>query len=107
MAFCYITIPSLENPLNKLQLYIVCAQTAYLNQSLSQGFSKKIICFSFFSKDSFHLGDGFLTMAITLLSDFPKQLDYDGKPILTEKYLYELITNIMSTLVVVPVCNSS
>lgn len=37
MAFCYITIPSLENPLSKLQLYNLCAQTAYLNQSLSQG----------------------------------------------------------------------
>ena len=37
MAFCYISIPSLEHPLHKLQLYILCAQTAYLNQSLSQG----------------------------------------------------------------------
>lgn len=37
MAFCYITIPSLANPLQKLQLYILCGQTAYLNQSLSQG----------------------------------------------------------------------
>ena len=37
MAFCYITIPSLEHPLHKLQLYVLCAQTAYLNQSLSQG----------------------------------------------------------------------
>ncbi len=41
MAFCYITIPSLENPLNKLQLYILSAQTAYLNQSLSQGLKRK------------------------------------------------------------------
>jgi len=84
MAFCYITIPSLEQPLNKLQLYIACAQTAYLNQSLSQG-------------------DGFLKMAITLLSDFPKQLDIDNKPFTTEKYLYEHISNILSTLVIVPV----
>lgn len=45
-------------------------------------------------------------MAITLLSDFPKQLDIEGKPAVTDRYLYELITNIMSTLVVVPVCNS-
>ncbi len=37
MAFCYISIPSLEDPFHKLQLYILCAQTAYLNQSLSQG----------------------------------------------------------------------
>jgi hypothetical protein len=43
MAFCYITIPSLENPLNKLQLYILSAQTAYLNQSLSQGLKRKKI----------------------------------------------------------------
>jgi len=52
-----------------------------------------------------NLGDGFLKMAITLLSDFPKQIELDGKLVLTDKYLYELITNIMSTLVVVPVCN--
>jgi hypothetical protein len=51
-----------------------------------------------------NLGDGFLKMAITLLSDFPKQIELDGKPVLSEKYLYESITNIMSTLVVVPVC---
>jgi len=83
MAFCYISIPSLEHPLHKLQLYILCAQTAYLNQSPSQG-------------------DAFLKMAITLLSDFPKQIEMDGKPVSSEKYLYESITNIMSTLVVVP-----
>ncbi|CAF2901704.1 unnamed protein product [Rotaria sp. Silwood2] len=83
MAFCYITIPSLEHPLNKLQLYTLCAQTAYLNQSLSQG-------------------DGFLKMAITLLSDFPKQIEIDGKLVSSDKYLYESITNMMSTLVIVP-----
>lgn len=49
------------------------------------------------------LGDGFLTTAITLLSNFPKQLDIDGKPVSTDRYLYEAITNLMSTLVVVPV----
>jgi hypothetical protein len=42
-------------------------------------------------------------MAITLLSDFPKQIEIDGKLISSDKYLYESITNIMSTLVVVPV----
>ncbi|CAF0825690.1 unnamed protein product [Rotaria sp. Silwood1] len=83
MAFCYISIPSLEHPLTKLQLYTLCAQTSYLNQSLSQG-------------------DGFLKMAITLLSDFPKQIEIDGKLVSSDKHLYESITNIMSTLVVVP-----
>lgn len=52
-----------------------------------------------------NLGDGFLKMAITLLSDFPKQIEIDGKLVSSDKYLYESITNIMSTLVVVPVCN--
>jgi hypothetical protein len=51
-----------------------------------------------------HLGDGFLKMAITLLSDFPKQIEIDGKLVLSDKYLLESITNIMSTLVAVPVC---
>ncbi|CAF0759446.1 unnamed protein product [Adineta ricciae] len=83
MAFCYITIPSLEHPLHKLQLYTLCAQTAYLNQSPSQG-------------------DGFLKTAITLLSEFPKQIEIEGKPISSDRYLYESITNIMGTLVVVP-----
>jgi hypothetical protein len=42
-------------------------------------------------------------MAITLLSDFPKQIEFDGKPFSSDKYLYESITQIMATLVVVPV----
>ncbi|UJR27431.1 hypothetical protein I4U23_008720 [Adineta vaga] len=83
MAFCYITIPSLEHPLNKLQLYTLCAQTAYLNQSLSQG-------------------DGFLKTAITLLSDFPKQIEIENKLVSSDRYLYEAISNVMSTLVIVP-----
>jgi hypothetical protein len=44
-------------------------------------------------------------MAITLLSDFPKQIEIEGKLVLSDKYLYESISNIMSTLVSVPVCN--
>ncbi|CAF3518945.1 unnamed protein product [Adineta steineri] len=83
MAFCYISIPSLEHPLHKLNLYTLCAQTAYLNQSLSQG-------------------DGFLKTAITLLSEFPKQIEIEGKVVSSDRYLYESITNIMSTLVIVP-----
>ncbi|CAM4969975.1 unnamed protein product [Rotaria socialis] len=83
MAFCYITIPSLEHPLQKLQLYILCAQTAYLTQSLSQA-------------------DGFLKMAITLLTDFPKQIEIEGKLVSSDKYLYESVTNLMSTLVIAP-----
>jgi len=43
MAFCYITIPSLEHPLTKLQLYTLCAQTAYLNQSPSQGLKQETV----------------------------------------------------------------
>ena len=52
-----------------------------------------------------NLGDSFLKMAITLLSDFPKQLTLDGKLVSSDKYLYDSITNIMSTLVIVPVWN--
>lgn len=83
MAFCYITIPSLENRLTKLNLYILSAQIAYLNQSLSQG-------------------DSFLKTAITLLSDFPKLIELEGKPVSSEKYLYESISNMISTLVAIP-----
>jgi hypothetical protein len=57
------------------------------------------------SFENINLGDGFLKTAITLLSDFPKQIEIDGKLVSSDKYLYESITNIMSTLVIVPVCN--
>ena len=99
MAFCYISIPSLEHPLNKLQLYTLCAQTAYLNQSPSQGLRKIEMFYTNYKV----LGDGFLKMAVTLLSDFPKQIEIEGKLVLSDKYLYESISNIMSTLVAVPV----
>ena len=101
MAFCYISIPSLEHPLHKLQLYTLSAQTAYLNQSLSQGLkhsSMLLLCHL-----TMCLGDAFLKMAITLLSDFPKQIESEGKLVASDRYLGEAISNIMSTLVAVPV----
>lgn len=49
------------------------------------------------------LGDSFLKTAITLLSDFPKLIELEGKPVSSEKYLYESISNMISTLVAVPV----
>jgi hypothetical protein len=70
-----------------LQLYILTAQTGFVNQSLSQG-------------------DSLLRMAITLLTDFPKQIEMEGKLISSEKYLYEAICNMMSTLIAVPVSKS-
>lgn len=50
------------------------------------------------------LGDSLLKMAISLLSNFPKTIEIEGKLVSSDKYLYEMITNIMSTLVSVPVC---
>ena len=36
LAYSFITIPSLNNPLSKLKLYLESAQVALLNQCLSQ-----------------------------------------------------------------------
>ena len=49
------------------------------------------------------LGDSFMKMAITLLPDFPKLIELEGKPVSSERYLYEAISNMISTLVTAPV----
>ena len=44
MAFCFITIPSIESLMVRLNLYLLCAQTALCNQLLPQmdGFVKAL-----------------------------------------------------------------
>ena len=37
VAFCFITIPSLENPLSALNLYLLSGTVAIANGALSQG----------------------------------------------------------------------
>jgi len=37
IAYGFITIPTLENILTQLQLYLIVGQVAYANQCLSQG----------------------------------------------------------------------
>ena len=36
-AFCFITIPSLESPLSRLKLYLLCGSVAMINNCMGQG----------------------------------------------------------------------
>ena len=56
IAYSFITIPSLTNPILKLQLYLESSQVALLNQCLSQA-------------------DAFLKSAISLIPDVQKQIE--------------------------------
>lgn len=49
------------------------------------------------------LGDSLIKTAVILMRDFPNLIEIDGKSVSSEKHLYELINDIISTLVVAPV----
>ncbi|RNA42489.1 hypothetical protein BpHYR1_036590 [Brachionus plicatilis] len=107
VAFSFITIPSLTNPIMKLKLYLESSQTALINQCLSQA-------------------DAFLKSAISLIPDIQKQiemqqtallnqssLNYDGSNLAKlsssmsslssiEKFLAEYVSNMMTTLLLIP-----
>ena len=105
VAYSFISIPSLSNPILKLKLYLESAQVAVLNQCLSQS-------------------DAFLKAALTLIPDIQKQielsnaahisassLNFDGNTrqlqstmnsSVVEKFLNEYLLNMMSTLLIIP-----
>ncbi|XP_042908545.1 VPS35 endosomal protein-sorting factor-like isoform X2 [Parasteatoda tepidariorum] len=83
IAYCFITIPSLTDVLSRLELYLLSAQVALLNQSLSQA-------------------DAFLKSAISLIPDTPASIEIDNKHKSTEPFLISYICNLLSTLLIVP-----
>ncbi|KAG8558157.1 hypothetical protein GDO81_016885 [Engystomops pustulosus] len=83
VAFCFITIPSLTSIFTRLNLYLHSGQVALANQCLSQA-------------------DAFFRAAVSLVPEVPKTINIDGKMRSSEAFLLEFLSNLFSTLLVVP-----
>jgi hypothetical protein len=83
LAYSFITIPSIPGVFIRLQLYLISAQVAIINQALTQG-------------------DAFLKAAISLVAEVPRLIDDDGKSRATEPLLINYIKHFLSSLLVVP-----
>lgn len=83
LAFCYITIPSMEEVFTRLYLYLVAANCALLNGSLPQE-------------------EAFLKAAITLVQEVPPVMDTDGQVRATEEQLVPFLLNFISVLTIAP-----
>ncbi|XP_068761275.1 VPS35 endosomal protein-sorting factor-like [Montipora capricornis] len=83
VAYCFITIPSIEDIFTRLKLYLLSGQVAMANQALSQA-------------------DAFFRAAISLISEVPRTIEIDHKVKPSEPYLLEYMNNFFSTLLVVP-----
>lgn len=83
LAFCYITIPSMEEAFSRLYLYLVAANCALLNGSLPQE-------------------ESFLKAAITLVQEVPPVIDTEGQVRATEEQLVPYLLNFISVLTIAP-----
>lgn len=85
IAYCYISIPSMDDPFARLHLYVMCGQVALLNQSLPQA-------------------ESLFKAAITLIQEVPVQVENkkDGKMRSSEPELVEFIHTFVAALVAVP-----
>ncbi|PFX19482.1 UPF0505 protein C16orf62-like [Stylophora pistillata] len=83
VAFCFITIPSIDDVFTRLKLYLHSGQVALANQALSQA-------------------DAFFGAAISLVADVPRTIEIDHKVKSSESYLLAYMNNFFSTLLVVP-----
>ncbi|XP_015778562.1 PREDICTED: UPF0505 protein C16orf62 homolog [Acropora digitifera] len=83
VAYCFITIPSIEDVFMRLKLYLLSGQVAMANQALSQA-------------------DAFFQASISLISEAPRTIEIDHKMKPSEPYLLEYLNNFFSTLLVVP-----
>lgn len=82
-AYCFITIPSLSNILDRLNLYLLSGRVAVANGALTQG-------------------DAFFKAAISSIKDVPEIIEVEHKRISTEGFMSAFISNFLSTLLVVP-----
>eukprot|EP01105_Mastigella_eilhardi_P026498 TRINITY_DN7716_c0_g1_i1.p1 TRINITY_DN7716_c0_g1~~TRINITY_DN7716_c0_g1_i1.p1 ORF type:complete len:948 (-),score=305.61 TRINITY_DN7716_c0_g1_i1:43-2886(-) len=80
MAFCYITIPSMDNVFSRLNVSLLSAEVALLNQSIPQA-------------------DSFLRAAVTLILEVPTLAGADKE---TEEQLAGFFANLCGFLVVAP-----
>lgn len=86
LAYSFITIPSLEDPIIRLQLYLNSAQIGLVNGCLPQT-------------------DAFLEAAIDLIPSANVKIELsDGQVRLMEPFIVSYVANLLSFLVIVPVC---
>jgi hypothetical protein len=83
LAYCHITIPSIADVFRRLELLLLCAQVALINQCLPQT-------------------DTFLKAAISLLPEMPSHFEEDGKRFHYEERLAGFLLSLLSTMVVTP-----
>ena len=83
LAYCHITIPSIDSFFTRLQLQLLCGEVALLNSCLPQ-------------TDTFFKG------AISLIPDVPASEEIDYKMVATEPKLVAFIKQFCAALVMVP-----
>jgi len=83
ISFCYITIPSMEDYFGRLNLYLISAQTALMNNALPQA-------------------ESLFKAAIKLIQEVPNKLEMEGQSKSTEENLIQFINNFCSALVSCP-----
>lgn len=83
LAYCFITIPSMEDVLGRLHLYVLAGQVALLNQSQAQA-------------------EALLKAAITLIPEVPNVTEIDGQVRSTEEHLVSIISSLAAVLIVTP-----
>ncbi|XP_039231965.1 VPS35 endosomal protein sorting factor-like isoform X3 [Drosophila yakuba] len=84
IAYCFITIPSIEAVQQQMNLYLLCGQLALQHLCLGQA-------------------DACFEAALQLVNELPAAtVDFDGKPRSLEPFLVSYMCNILATLIVVP-----
>ncbi|CAG2119716.1 unnamed protein product, partial [Medioppia subpectinata] len=84
IAYSFITIPSLDDVILRLQLYLSSSYVSLINGCLPQT-------------------DSFLKTAITLIQQLPQYIDSsDGRPKSTDPFLLSYISQLLSFLLIVP-----
>lgn len=83
LAFCHITVPSIDSPVLQLRLLLLCGNVAVVNQCLPQT-------------------DTFFKAAISLLAELPPTEEVDGKRVSAEPRLLAYLRHFASALLVVP-----
>eukprot|EP00937_MAST-01D_sp_MAST-1D-sp2_P005489 g5489.t1 len=83
LAYCHITIPSIDSVFKRLYLQLLCGNVALLNACLPQA-------------------DTFFKGAISLIPEVPPTEEIDYKPQSTEPRLVQFIQQFCSALVMVP-----
>eukprot|EP00002_Diphylleia_rotans_P012179 TRINITY_DN2382_c0_g1_i2.p1 TRINITY_DN2382_c0_g1~~TRINITY_DN2382_c0_g1_i2.p1 ORF type:complete len:995 (-),score=236.10 TRINITY_DN2382_c0_g1_i2:586-3570(-) len=83
VAYCFITIPSIDNIFMRLKLYLLVGQVAMMNQSLPQA-------------------DAMFKTAINLIAEVPPTIEIDKQARATEDMLVEYLSHFMAALVTIP-----